>query len=210
MKMNKLLVEGIGAFFVTLTLNICLLNEAGPLSYLAAGLVWTGMVYAGGHISGAHLNPVVTIAVFIRGKCNAADVPSYIFAQLFGASVAGLLSGSFLLQKLGQGMDFSKTAGQAILAEIIGTFALSWTVLHVTTSRDTVGNSFYGWAIGACYAGLGWALSSISGAAFNPGIALSFGINNISGYNNFWIYIIGELLGGLSAAYGFLFVNGKD
>lgn len=210
MKVNKLIVEGIGSFFIVLVLNICILNESGPLSYFAAGMIWAGMVFAGGHLSGAHFNPIVTLAVFIRGKCSASDVPSYIFVQLLGGSLAGLLAGGFLLQKIGQGMDLSVTAGQAILSECIGSFALCWVVLHVTTTRDTLGNSFYGWAIGATYAGLGWALSSVSGSALNPAIALSFGINNISGYNNFWIYFVGELLGAVAAAYVFLVTNGKE
>lgn len=210
MNLKKLIVEFIGTFFLVLCFNICMLQEMGNFTSIAVGGVLVALVFAGGHISGAHYNPAVTIAVFLRGKCSAAEVPSYIFAQIMGASIASLLASGFILSKTGSGMDLSVSVTQALLAEYLGTFALCWVVLHVATSKDNVGNSFYGLAIGLVIIGGMLAFGKISGAAFNPVVALSFGVSNISGFNNLWIYVIAEIFGAISAAFTFLYVNGKD
>ncbi|MBK8955415.1 MAG: aquaporin [Saprospiraceae bacterium] len=210
MKLNKLLVECMGTFFLVLIINISALGTQTSMVPWVMGLTLAAMTYAGGHISGAHFNPAVTIAVFIRGKCSAADVPSYIFAQLLGAAVAALAAGVFFTGKVGQGMDLSVTALQAVFSEILGTFAMTWVFLNVASSKDTIGNSYYGLAIGMVVAALALVFGPLSGGAFNPAIALSYGINNISGFNNFWIYLVGETIGAIAAAYVFLLTNGKD
>ncbi|MBP8726049.1 MAG: aquaporin [Saprospiraceae bacterium] len=210
MKLNKLVVECIGTFFLVLVVNMCALGNAGTFTPIAAGFILVAMIFAGGHVSGAHYNPAVTLAVFLRGKCSAADVPSYIFAQLLGASVASLLASAFFLDKMGPGMDLSMTVGQALMAELLGTFALCWVVLNVATAQNTSGNSFYGLAIGAVIVSMAYAFGPVSGAAFNPAVALSLGVSNLSGFNNFWIYLIGEILGAVLAAYAFIFANGKE
>lgn len=208
--MKKLITEFIGTFFLVLAVTLCVLGDAGNLAPIGIGLTLMVMVFAGGHISGAHYNPAVTLAVFLRGKCAAADVPGYIFAQLLGAALASLIASSFLLNKMGSGLDLSANATQAIVAELIGTFALCWVVLNVATSKDTEGNSFYGLAIGMTMTSCVFAMGGISGGAFNPAIALGLGISNISGFNNLWIYGVGEIIGAVLAAYVFLFVNGNE
>ena len=210
MKIKKLIAEFIGTFFLVCTIHICALNGTSQLMPMAAGLMLIAMVFAGGHISGAHYNPAVTIAVFLRGKCSAADVPAYIFSQLLAASIASLLVNSFLINKMGAGLDLSTNAIQAIFAEALGTFALCWVVLNVASSKDTEGNSFYGVAIGLAFAACGFSLGGISGGAFNPAIAFSLGISQISGFNNLWIYFVGEFIGAVLAAYVYLFINGTD
>jgi len=210
MKIKKLVAEFIGTFFLVCTIHSCVLSGASQLVPLASGLMLIAMVFAGGHISGAHYNPAVTIAVFLRGKCSASDVPTYIFSQLLAASIASLLVNSFLINKMGTGLDLSTNAIQAIFAEALGTFALCWVVLNVASSKDTEGNSFYGLAIGIAFAACGFSLGGISGGAFNPAIAFSLGISQISGFNNLWIYFVGEFIGAVLAAYVYLFINGKD
>lgn len=210
MNLKKLVVEFIGTFFLVLCFNICVLKGMGDFTSLAVGSLLIGLIFAGGHISGAHYNPAVTIAVFLRGKCSVSEVPSYIFAQILGAAIASLLASGFLLGTSGQGMDLSVSVAQALLSEFLGTFALCWVVLHVATTKDNIGNSFYGLAIGLVVIGAMMAFDKISGAAFNPAIALSFGVSNISGFNNLWIYVIAELFAAIAAAYTFLFVNGQD
>jgi aquaporin Z len=208
--MKKLITEFIGTFFLVIAVTTCVLGDVGNLAPIGIGAMLMVMVFAGGHISGAHYNPAVTLAVFLRGKCAASDVPGYIFAQLLGASLASLVASAFLLNKTGSGMDLATNATQAITAEIIGTFALCWVVLNVATSKDTEGNSFYGLAIGLTITACAFSLGGISGGAFNPAVALGLGISNISGFNNLWIYGVGEIIGAIIAAYVFLFVNGKD
>ena len=208
--MKKLITEFIGTFFLVIAVTLCALGGTGNLAPIGIGLMLMVMVFAGGHISGAHYNPAVTLAVFLRGKCAASDVPGYIFAQLLGASIASIVASGFLVNKMGSGMDLSTTATQAIVAELIGTFALCWVVLNVATSKDTEGNSFYGLAIGLTITACAFSMGGISGGAFNPAVALGLGISNISSFHNLWIYGVGEISGAVLAAYVFLFVNGKD
>jgi len=145
--MNKYIVEFIGTFFLVFTIGMCVIAPgAGDFAPLAIGAALMVMVYAGGHISGGHYNPAVTIAVWLRGKCPTADVPAYIGAQVVGAVIAGVaalyLKGNPELTP----NDFK--LGPALLAEFVGTFALCWVVLNTATAKATAGNSNYGLAIG--------------------------------------------------------------
>ena len=84
--MNKLIVEFIGTFFLVLTI-VCTVNGAATGNFLppvAIGSALMVMVYAGGHISGAHYNPAVTLGVLMRGKISGGEVPGYIIAQILG------------------------------------------------------------------------------------------------------------------------------
>ena len=82
--MNKYIVEFIGTFFLVLTIGLA----GAPL---AIGAMLMVMVYAGGHISGAHYNPAVTLALFIRGKCDQKDVTPYIISQVIGGVLAAVV-----------------------------------------------------------------------------------------------------------------------
>ena len=99
--MKKYITEFIGTFFLILTIG-CTVIPGLPLviAPLAIGAVLMVMVYAGGHISGAHYNPAVTLAVFVRGRCDAKDVIPYWIAQLLGA-VAAAFTVVFLVGKTG-------------------------------------------------------------------------------------------------------------
>ena len=77
--MNKYLVEFIGTFFLVFTVGMCVIKpDVGNFAPLGIGSALMVMIYAGGHISGGHYNPAVTIAVWLRGKCPSPDVPGYI------------------------------------------------------------------------------------------------------------------------------------
>src|SRR5256886_4796962 len=90
--MNKYIAELIGTFFLVLTIGCTGIGPgAGVIAPLAIGAALMVMVYAGGHISGAHYNPAVTLGVLIRGKGNVTDVVPYWLAQLAGAALAALL-----------------------------------------------------------------------------------------------------------------------
>src|SRR2546423_239709 len=145
--MNKYIAEFIGTFFLVLTIGCTGIGAgAGVIAPLAIGAALMVMVYAGGHISGAHYNPAVTLAILLRGKLNAADVLPYIVAQLAGAALAAVA-----VKFLRAGIDVTAIApkmGPALLAEFLFTFALVYVVLNAATAEGTSGNSFYGLAIG--------------------------------------------------------------
>src|SRR5258708_18821719 len=88
--MNKYLVEFIGPFFLVLTIGMTIIDPVVAVGFapLAIGAALMIMVYAGGHVSGGHYNPAVTIAVWLRGRCATTDVPGYLIAQVLGAAAA--------------------------------------------------------------------------------------------------------------------------
>jgi aquaporin Z len=87
--MNKYLVEFIGTFFLVLTIGCTVISRgSGVIPPLAIGSVLTVMIFAGGHISGGHYNPAVTLGVWLRGKCETKDVAPYMIFQIMGALLA--------------------------------------------------------------------------------------------------------------------------
>ena len=206
--MNKFIVECIGTFFLVLTIGLTVIpGSAGVIAPLAIGSVLMVLVYAGGHISGAHYNPAVTLAVLIRGKCTMADVPVYLTAQILGA-VAGALTAQFLV---GSGtaagaIDVTKS----LIAEFLFTFALAYVVLNVATSKGTSGNSFYGLAIGFVVMAGAFSVGGISGGAFNPAVAIAAPLMGLMDWNNIWIHISADFAGGALAAIVFNILNRDD
>lgn len=202
--MNKYVVEVIGTFFLMLGIIAAVAN-AGILAPLAIGTILMVMVYAGGPISGAHYNPAVTIAVWIRGKCDTKDVFPYIIAQLVGAALAALVASNLLGISTGSGMDLDMVP--ALTAEILGTFALVFVILNVATSDKSAGNSYFGLAIGFTVAGLAFTLGSFSGGVFNPAVALGGSMAGLLSWGNIWVYLIANILAGVLAAYAYKFVD---
>lgn len=206
--MNKFIVECIGTFFLLLTIGLTVIpGSAGVIAPLAIGSVLMVMVYAGGHISGAHYNPAVTLAVLIRGRCTMADVPVYLTAQILGA-VAGALTAQFLV---GSGtaagtIDVTKS----LIAEFLFTFALAYVVLNVATAKGTSGNSFYGLAIGFVVMTGAFSVGGISGGAFNPAVAIAAPLMGLMDWNNIWIHISADFAGGALAAVIFNILNRED
>src|SRR5258705_12953463 len=95
--MNKYIAEFIGTFFLVLTIGCTVVGAGtGIIAPLAIGAALMVMVYAGGHISGGHYNPAVTLGIYIRGKLQSVDVVPYWIAQLAGAALAAFLVSKFL------------------------------------------------------------------------------------------------------------------
>jgi aquaporin Z len=205
--MNKYLAEFIGTFFLVLTIGCTVIGAgSGVIAPLAIGAALMVMVYAGGHISGGHYNPAVTLGVLIRGKVQAADVVPYWIAQFAGATVAALIVGKFLRAGVAV-TSIAPHVGPALLAEFLFTFALVYVVLNAATAEGTSGNSFYGLAIGLTVMTGAFAVGDISGGAFNPAVALGICILGISDWANIWIYLLANLAGGVLAAVIFQLIN---
>jgi aquaporin Z len=98
----------------------------------------------------------------------------------------------------------------ALLAEFLFTFALVYVVLNVATAKSTSGNSFYGLAIGFTVLVGAFSVGNISGAAFNPAVALGISVMGLSSWSNIWIYLIADFAGGVVAAGTFKAVNAAD
>ena len=205
--MNKYIAEFIGTFFLVLTIGCTGIGAgAGVIAPLAIGAALMVMVFAGGHISGAHYNPAVTIGVLIRGKVQAIDVVPYMIAQLAGAAIAALVVGKFLRAGIVV-TPITPKIGPALLAEFLFTFALVYVVLNAATAEGTSGNSFYGLAIGMTVMSGAFAVGDISGGAFNPAVALGISLLGISSWNNIWIYLVANFAAAVVAAFVFNMIN---
>ena len=208
--MKKYLVEFIGTFFLVLTVGMTVIepHAAGGLAPLAIGSALMIMVYAGGHVSGGHYNPAVTVAVWLRGRCSQADVPGYIGSQLAAGIVAAFVVLGLKGDPSVSAMD--NAVFPALIAELVGTFALAYVVLNVATAKSTAGNSYFGLAIGFTVATMAFALGPVSGGAFNPAVAVGITVMKLAKVSHLWIYLVANLGAGALAAYVFKFINPED
>ena len=189
--MNKYIAEFIGTFFLVLTIGCTGIGAgAGVIAPLAIGAALMVMVFAGGHISGAHYNPAVTLGVLIRGKVNVADVVPYWIAQFVAAAIAALLTSRVLRDGVPV-TAITPHVGPALLAEFLFTFALVYVVLNTATAEGTSGNSFYGLAIGMTV----------------MTVALGICVLGISSWGNIWIYLLANFAAAVVAAVIFQLIN---
>jgi len=207
--MGKYLTEFIGTFFLVLTIGCTVLpGSAGVIPPLAIGAALMVMVYAGGHISGGHFNPAVTLGVWLRGRFSSGDLAPYWVAQFAGALVAAFTA-KFLVG--GHYADaMTPRNGPGLVAEFLFTFALVWVVLNVATSKATSGNSYYGLAIGMTVMTGAFAVGGVSGGAFNPAVAIGASTMGLLTPSSIWIHIVGDFLGAAVAALVFRLLNPED
>jgi aquaporin Z len=166
--MAKYITEFIGTFFLMFTVAAAAIGGWAPLGFapLAIGSVLMVMIFAGGHISGAHYNPAVSMAVFVRGKMSAAEMIIYWVVQIAAGAAAALLASSVMGINATTPLPIDLT--KVILVEFLFTFALAFVVLNVATAKANENNSFYGLAIGFTVLAGAYAVGGISGGVFNP------------------------------------------
>jgi aquaporin Z len=209
--MDRYLTELIGTFFLVLAVGFTAVSGSafGPL---AIGSTLMVMVYMGGHVSGGHFNPAVSLGVFLRGKMEKADVIPYMAAQLIGAILAALVVIGMT------DTPFAPAPGPGVgivamfAAELLYTFALVLVVLNTATHPDVEGNSFYGLAIGFTVAIGAWTVGPVSGGAFNPAVGTGpILVSAFSGGSlaNLWLYLTAPFLGGLLAVPVFRLQSGR-
>ena len=213
MLVRKLLTEAIGTFFFVLTIGCTMILSAdaskGIIPPLAIGSALMVMIFAGGHLSGGHYNPAVTLAVAIRGRHPKAEVIPYWIAQILGAVLASVVA-MYLTGGVAKPAGPPADIGKALVAEFLFTFALAYVVLNVATSKATAGNSFYGLAIGFTVLIGAFSVGSISGGAFNPAVAIGASVMGLIHMPSVWIHLVADLAGGFVAGLAFLFLNPDD
>lgn len=199
----KYIYELIGTFFLVLTVGMTVLSpdSSGLLAPLAIGSVLAVMVYAGGHISGGHYNPAISLSVYLRGRLSLKNLGFYCLAQIIGAILAAWIV--IYLKGTSQIAPMNFNVGRAFLAEFVFTFALCYVVLNTAYVRLTKDNSYYGFAIGFTVLAGAYAVGPISGGAFNPAVALGITILDISFWSNLWVFLFANLIGGACAAFVF-------
>ena len=209
------LAEFVGTFIFVFAI-IGAVNSASALTPLAIGFALMVMVFATGHISGAHLNPAVSLGAWLRGAISAVTFAAYVVAQLVAGALAALLTGrrlsgirSFVLWPAAA-KPVAIEVGPAFLVEALWTFVLVYVVLNVATSKANVNNSFYGLAIGSTVFVGAVAVGGISGGGFNPAVALGLSITGIFDIGAYWLYLLAPLVGGAVAALVFRALNSDD
>ncbi|MDT5008378.1 MAG: aquaporin [Mycobacterium sp.] len=209
----KYAVEAIGTFFLVFTVGATV-GSASPFAPLAIGAALMVMIYAGGHISGGHYNPAVTLAVLVRHRIGLRDAVAYWVVQ-FGA---GLLAAAVVRTIIDPARKPTAAAVMlsghiltaAFVVELLFTFALCYVVLNVATSKDHSDNSFYGLAIGFTVVAGAFAVGAISGGAFNPAVALGAAVMGLFAWPTLWAYLLAQVVAGIAAGVSFLALNPDD
>ena len=200
---SKLAAEFIGTFFLALTICTAAVHgSAGEYAPFAIAATLMVMVYAVGHISGAHFNPAVTVAVWIRGACDKNDVAPYIGTQLLAGALAAFVSQELLFSETSVASIQMDTTN-AISAEFLYTFALVYVILNVATAEATEGNSYYGAAIAFVVLAGALTVGEISGGSFNPAVTGALYVSGVLELSDLWIHLVPQFLAGFVAVQAF-------
>jgi aquaporin Z len=194
--MKKYVVEFIGTMFLVLTIGLAVAN-AGSMAPLAIGAVLMVMIYAGGHISGAHYNPAVSIGLWSAGKLPTKDLVPYRVSQILWAIVAAWLVIALVGKWTAPVLTASTLA--IMLSELLFTFALVWVVLNVATTKAADKMSYYGLAIWFTVMAGAYAVGSISGGAFNPAVVIGNAVDWLLSWSQIWMHLVATLAGWLVA-----------
>ena len=197
---------GTGAIIINQQTNGAITHVGVAITF---GLIVMAMIYALGNISGAHLNPAVTIAFTLAKKFEVKQVATYIMSQIIGALLASLVlkylfpTNEFLGASLPSG-----TALQSFILEFILTFFLMLVIINVATGSKEQG-MFAGLAIGSTVLLEAMFAGPICGASMNPARSLAPAI--VSGHTeHLWVYISATILGAALAIPTWKFLNQKD
>ncbi|HEY8376166.1 MAG TPA: aquaporin [Nannocystis sp.] len=197
--MKNYITEFTGTFLFVFSIALAVAH-AGALAPLAIGAALMCMVYMGGHISGGHYNPAVTLAIYLRGLLGPGAAVRYVGSQLAGATLAAALA-PLVTHKTFLVAPGSADPTASLLVETIFTFALVLVVLNVATDNAVAKNSFYGLAIGFTIVVAAFVGGPISGGAFNPAVGLGPALAALGSapLGDAWLYVVGPIVGALLA-----------
>ncbi|KPI86205.1 aquaporin-like protein [Leptomonas seymouri] len=211
--LGSYLAELVGSFSWVLTLalvsvrnqSIFTVADDTNMTPIPIGFMFTSMIFTFGYISSAHLNPAVSVAVFLVRQMDLSQCFLYILCQLGGAFLAGVMS--MVIQ--GNTDVFvpavsSSYITSGIFSELIFTFAICLVVLNIAYSRQS-GNFFYGFAVGMTISAGSASVGRISGGAFNPAAATGLQVamcvvSNCDQLKSVWVYWLAPLIGAVAAA----------
>lgn len=179
---------------------------------LAFGFIVAAVVYALGNVSGAHINPAVTVALWVSGIIKAKQAILYIIAQILGAIVAALLM-LYTLSGSGSGLGVTALADTitpvgGVITEAIATFILVLTVFGTAVGKGKNLN-MAGLIIGLVVSAVIFTTGPVTNTSINP--ARSIGPAIVAGdFTNLWVYIVGPILGGIIAAWVFKYLDSGE
>ena len=206
---HKLTTEFIGTFFLSLTVcTAAVYGSAGDYAPFAIASVLMVMIYAGGHISGAHYNPAVTVSVYLRGACDKDDVLPYIASQIVAAVSAALIVERLLSSKTPDPTpEMFELGTEAVVAELLFTFALAYVILNVATTESTSDNGYYGAAIALVVLAGAMTVGSISLGSFNPAVTSALIVSGKVSLADSWMHFAPQFIGAVLATYVYKFTQ---
>ncbi|MDE0953627.1 MAG: aquaporin [Candidatus Poseidoniales archaeon] len=198
---QKLTTEFIGTFFLSLTIcTAAVYGTAGDYAPFAIASTLMVMIYAGGHISGAHYNPAVTVSIYLRGACDKDEVLPYIASQIIAAVSAAFVVERLLLPDT-LSPEMTDLGTEAIVAELLFTFALAYVILNVATTESTSDNGYYGAAIAFVVLAGAITVGSISLASFNPAVTSALIVSGKVSLADSWMHFVPQFIGAVLATY---------
>jgi glycerol uptake facilitator-like aquaporin len=205
--MKNYLTELFGTFFLVLIIGI----NGNPL---AIGFGLMVLIYLGFHVSGAHYNPIVTLAMLFRKEISLFDSINYIIFQILGAILAG--SAVFFLTSVTMEVqpNLSATVYQILGYEVLFTYLYVYAFLTVTSHPKLKNNTFYGLVLGATIMVGLFSSIQTSGGVFNPATSVGVTLSHLfigDGVSKYylWYYLVGPALGGLIATAHYSLINVK-
>ena len=209
----KYATEAIGTFFLVFTVGAAV-GTGSQFAPLAIGAVLMVMVYAGGHISGGHYNPAVTLSVLVRGRIALRDAFIYWIVQLSAGLLAAAVVRGIVDPAQAKTTVTMTLTGHALPAafvvELLFTFALCYVVLNVATSKSNRNNSYFGLAIGFTVLAGAFAVGAISGGAFNPSVTVGAALMGMFAWPTLWVYLVAQFIAGAAAGVTFVALNPDD
>ena len=198
---QKLTTEFIGTFFLSLTIcTAAVYGSAGDYAPFGIAATLMVMIYAGGHISGAHYNPAVTVSIYLRGACEKEEVLPYIVSQVIAAVSAAIVVESLLFPDA-LSPEMADLGTDAVVAELLFTFALAYVILNVATTESTSGNGYYGAAIALVVLAGAITVGSISLASFNPAVTSALIVSGKLALADSWMHFVPQFVGAIMATY---------
>ena len=201
---QKLTTEFIGTFFLSLTIcTAAVYGSAGDYAPFGIAATLMVMIYAGGHISGAHYNPAVTVSIYLRGACDKEEVFPYIASQVIAAVSAALVVENLLFPDALSPVT-ADLGTDAVVAELLFTFALAYVILNVATTESTSGNGYYGAAIALVVLAGAITVGSISLASFNPAVTSALIVSGKLAIADSWMHFAPQFIGAVLATYTYV------
>ena len=198
---QKLTTEFIGTFFLSLTIcTAAVYGSAGEYAPFGIAATLMVMIYAGGHISGAHYNPAVTVSIYLRGACDKEEVLPYIASQVIAAVSAAIVVENLLFPG-SLSIEAAELGNDAVVAELLFTFALAYVILNVATTESTSGNGYYGAAIALVVLAGAITVGSISLASFNPAVTSALIVSGKLTLADSWMHFVPQFVGAILATY---------
>lgn len=198
---QKLTTEFMGTFFLSLTIcTAAVYDSAGDYAPFGIAATLMVMIYAGGHISGAHYNPAVTVSIYLRGACEKDEVLPYIVSQVIAAVSAAIVVESLLFPDA-LSPEMADLGTDAVVAELLFTFALAYVILNVATTESTSGNGYYGAAIALVVLTGAITVGSISLASFNPAVTSALIVSDKLALADSWMHFVPQFVGAIMATY---------